>query len=305
MRIVKSCVLRGASYIKTRIWYSIHMMEKAGRETEKLIEELIVQFHMIEHGDVVIAGVSGGADSVCLLLTLCSLREKFGFEVKVCHVNHCLRGAAADADEEYVKKLCGELGVECRVFRKEVELIAEKRKQSCEEAGREVRREAFEQMCAENGGTKIATAHHRDDQAETVLLNIARGTGIRGLCGIVPVRDNRIRPLLSLTRDRIESYLRERGIVWRVDATNEEDDYTRNRIRHKVLPVLENEVNDQTVKHLESLSRQAEEICEYLDYSVRQLWKTCVSVRKKDQEQKESPIELVIEKESFFKVFRQ
>ena len=183
MRIVKSCVLRGASYIKTRIWYSILMMEKAGRETEKLIEELIVQFHMIEHGDVVIAGVSGGADSVCLLLTLCSLREKFGFEVKVCHVNHCLRGAAADADEEYVKKLCGELGVECRVFRKEVELIAEKRKQSCEEAGREVRREAFEQMCAENGGTKIATAHHRDDQAETVLLNIARGTGIRGLCG--------------------------------------------------------------------------------------------------------------------------
>lgn len=221
----------------------------------------------------------------------------------MCHVNHCLRGAAADADEEYVKKLCGELGVECRVFRKEVELIAEKRKQSCEEAGREVRREAFEQMCAENGGTKIATAHHRDDQAETVLLNIARGTGIRGLCGIVPVRDNRIRPLLSLTRDRIESYLRERGIVWRVDATNEEDDYTRNRIRHKVLPVLENEVNDQTVKHLESLSRQAEEICEYLDYSVRQLWKTCVSVRKKDQEQKESPIELVIEKESFFQSF--
>lgn len=118
MRIVKSCVLRGASYIKTRIWYSIHMMEKAGRETEKLIEELIVQFHMIEHGDVVIAGVSGGADSVCLLLTLCSLREKFGFEVKVCHVNHCLRGAAADADEEYVKKLCGELGVECRVSEK-------------------------------------------------------------------------------------------------------------------------------------------------------------------------------------------
>ena len=80
MRIVKSCVLRGASYIKTRIWYSILMMEKAGRETEKLIEELIVQFHMIEHGDVVIAGVSGGADSVCLLLTLCSLREKFGFD---------------------------------------------------------------------------------------------------------------------------------------------------------------------------------------------------------------------------------
>ena len=130
MRIVKSCVLRGASYIKTRIWYSIHMMEKAGRETEKLIEELIVQFHMIEHGDVVIAGVSGGADSVCLAFDALQFAGKSSvYEVKVCHVNHCLRGAAADADEEYVKKLCGELGVECRVFRKEVELIAEKRKQ--------------------------------------------------------------------------------------------------------------------------------------------------------------------------------
>ena len=301
MRMTNSRALRDIICIKIWIWYSIHMMNRTERETEKVIEELIVQFHMIEHGDVVIAGVSGGADSVCLLLVLCALREKFGFDVKVCHVNHCLRGAQADADEEYVKKLCGELGVECRVFRKEVELIAEKRKQSCEEAGREVRREAFEQMCAEDGGTKIATAHHRDDQAETVLLNIARGTGIRGLCGIVPVRENWIRPLLSLTRDMIEAYLREKGIAWRTDATNEEDDYTRNRIRHKVLPVLENEVNDQTVKHLESLSRQAEEVCEYLDYGVEQLWKTCVSIEKK--EQKGGISALNIKKEPFFQGF--
>jgi len=276
-------------------------MNRAGRETEKRIEELIVQFHMIEQGDVVIAGVSGGADSVCLLLALCGLREKYGFDVKVCHVNHCLRGEAADADEAYVRRLCGELKVECRVFRKEVELIAKKRKQSCEEAGREVRKEAFEQMCAENGGTKIATAHHRDDNAETILLNIARGTGIRGLCGIVPMRGKQIRPLLSLTRKEIEGYLRERNIAWCTDATNEEDEYTRNRIRHKVLPVLENEVNRQAVKHLESLSRQAEEVCEYLDYGAEQLWKTCVRIEKKENDTEISA--LMIEKEPFFRGF--
>ena len=138
MRIVKSCVLRGASYIKTRIWYSILMMEKAGRETEKLIEELIVQFHMIEHGDVVIAGVSGGADSVCLLFVLCELRKKLGFEVIVCHVNHQLRAEAAEQDEAYVKELCRILDVPCRIFHENVELIAKKRKESLEEAGRYV-----------------------------------------------------------------------------------------------------------------------------------------------------------------------
>ena len=165
------------------------------------MEKFIRKHGMIGKGDVVIAGVSGGADSVCLLFVLCALRETLGFRVKTCHVNHGLRGAEADEDEEYVRRLCRELEVPCRFFHENVELIAAKRKQSPEEAGRMVRREAFLAMCREDGGTKIATAHHRDDNAETVLLNMARGTGLKGLGGIRPMAGRWIRPLLSLIQE--------------------------------------------------------------------------------------------------------
>ena len=166
------------------------MMKRAERE----VEEFIDKYDMIRDGDTVIVGVSGGADSVCLLFVLCALRKRLGFQVKVCHVNHGLRGEEADADERYVEELCGTLGVPCRIFHKDVELIARKRKQSSEEAGRTARTEAFEEMCAQEGCTKIATAHHREDNAETVLLNAARGSGLKGLCGISPVRGKCILP---------------------------------------------------------------------------------------------------------------
>lgn len=178
------------------------------------MEKFIRKHGMIGKGDVVVAGVSGGADSVCLLFVLCGLRRELGFSVRACHVNHGLRGAEADADEEYVRRLCRDLGVPCRFFHEDVEWIARKRKQSPEEAGRMVRREAFLTMCREDGGTKIATAHHRDDNAETVLLNMARGTGLKGLGGIRPVTGKWIRPLLALTREQTEGYLRRRGITW-------------------------------------------------------------------------------------------
>lgn len=231
---------------------------------------------MIGKGDVVIAGVSGGADSVCLLFVLCALRGKLGFQIKVCHVNHGLRGAEADADEAYVRELCRELEIPCRFFHEDVELIARNRKQSPEEAGRMVRREAFAVMCREDGGTKIATAHHRDDNAETVLWNMARGTGLRGLGGIRPVAGMWIRPLLALTRKQTEGYLRARGISWREDATNSSDDYTRNRIRHHILPALEDQVNPGAARHLDELSRQAQEIWDYLESGVDLAWRKCV-----------------------------
>ena len=140
-------------YFFAWIGYSLHMMKKI----EEKAEALIRKYNMIEKDDVVIAGVSGGADSVCLLFVLCALRETYDFSVRVCHVNHGLRGADADADERFVEALCRELKVPCRVFRRDVELIARKRKQSTEEAGRTVRREAFETMCREEGGTRIAS----------------------------------------------------------------------------------------------------------------------------------------------------
>ena len=147
------------------------------------IENYIRQYHMIEKGDRIVIGVSGGADSVCLLMALCSLQEKLGFQVLVCHVNHELRGEEAAQDEAYVEMLCHKMQVPFFAFHENVELIAKKRKESLEEAGRQ----AFEQLCKEQGGTKIAIAHHSNDNAETMLLNMARGTGLRGLCGIRPV----------------------------------------------------------------------------------------------------------------------
>ncbi len=235
---------------------------------------------MIEEGDRVVAGVSGGADSVCLLFMLCALRERMKFQILVCHVNHGLRGAEADSDEKYVEELCGKLGVPCRIFRENVELTARKRKQSLEEAGRMVRREAFEAMCREYGGTKIATAHHQDDNAETMLLNLARGTGLNGLCGIRPVRERWIRPLLCLGRAEIEKWLESRKIGFCRDATNEEDEYTRNRIRHHIIPALEQQVNMGTVRHLNELSAQLQEVWDFIREQTMEAWDACVSVKE-------------------------
>lgn len=246
------------------------------KNIEEKAETLIRKYNMIEENDVVIAGVSGGADSVCLLFVLCALKEKYNFSIRVCHVNHGLRGADADADEQFVKELCRKLNVPCRVFRRDVELIARNRKQSPEEAGRMVRREAFEIMCREEGGTRIAAAHHCDDNAETILLNLARGTGIRGLCGIRPVYGKWIRPLLGVSRKEIEAALSEAGITWCKDMSNDDDIYTRNRIRHHILPAFQTQVNPETVRHLNELSRQAREIWEYISRGVENAWRQCV-----------------------------
>ena len=250
------------------------MMDKVERKVEVFIRE----HGMLESDDVVIAGVSGGADSVCLLFVLWGLKEKLGFKLRVCHVNHGLRGAEADADEAYVKSLCEKLSVPCRFFHEDVESFAKKWKQSPEEAGRTVRKNAFEAMCREDGGTKIATAHHQGDNAETVLWNMARGTGLKGLRGIRPVEGRCIRPLLALTREETERFLQEKGVRWCEDATNAQDGYTRNRIRHNILPVLAEQVNPQVARHLEELSRQAGEVWDYLERGTDRAWERCVSV---------------------------
>nr|WP_296064785.1 tRNA lysidine(34) synthetase TilS [uncultured Mediterraneibacter sp.] len=248
------------------------MMDKKRKKVEQYIE----QYQMIGRGDRIVTGVSGGADSVCLLFVLCELRKKLGFEVIVCHVNHQLRAEAAEQDEAYVEELCRKLDVPFRIFHENVELIAKNGKKSLEEAGRIVRRNAFETVCRESGANKIATAHHKNDNAETVLLNLARGSGLQGMCGIRPVYGKRIRPLLCLTRKEIEEWLEEEQISYCTDETNEEDEYTRNRIRHKILPVMEQEINRQTVEHINSLSLQAEEIWEYLNLQTDAAWRQTV-----------------------------
>nr|WP_089983934.1 tRNA lysidine(34) synthetase TilS [Clostridium sp. C105KSO13] len=243
----------------------------------KKIKEYIEKYHMIEAGDRIIAGISGGADSVCLFFELLELKKHTNIEIIAVHVNHGIRGETAARDEEFVQKLCEEYQVECAVYHKNVELIAKKRKQSVEEAGRIVRREAFEKALKEYRGTKIATAHHQNDNAETLLMNLARGTGLKGLGGIRPVNGNVIRPLLCLTRREIEDYLEEKKQSYCQDETNEEDDYTRNRLRHFVIPVLEEQVNAQAVRHMNEAMEKMRQVWKYMEEQRQEACRLCVS----------------------------
>lgn len=228
------------------------------------IRDFIKKHDMISKEDYVIAGVSGGADSVCLFFTLLALKSELGAGFTVVHVNHGLRGDAADHDEAFVRQLCEKYAVPLEVLHVHLESIAKKRKQSVEEAGRMVRREAFEEACRKYHGTRIALAHHQNDNAETLLWNLARGTGLPGMGGIRPVNGRYIRPLLCMSRNEIEQFLRERNLSFCTDETNEDTTYTRNRLRHEVIPVLEKEVNTQAVRHMNEAMEQVWEIQDYM-----------------------------------------
>lgn len=248
---------------------------------------------MLTCGDKVIAGVSGGADSVCLFLMLLELREKIGFDLIAVHVHHGLRGEAADQDQRFVEALCEQHRIPLEIFRVNLESIAKKRKQSLEEAGRMVRREAFDSVCQKYGGNKIALAHHQNDNAETLLWNLSRGTGLDGLGGIRPVNGKFIRPLLCMNRKEIEEYLSKRKQSYCIDETNAGTDYTRNKLRHLVLPILEEQVNSAAVRHMNETMEQIWELQEYMQEQVEAAYQECV------QEHSEKACWIQIQQNSF------
>ena len=194
------------------------------------------QYSLFSQGDRIAVGVSGGADSVALLRFLAALRPQFSWDLVVCHIHHGLRGAEADRDECFVRALAEQLGLPCAVSRIDAAALALRDHISVEEAGRMARYAFFAQTAGEGG--RIATAHTLDDSIETVLMNLVRGTGLRGLCGIPRIRGNIVRPLLDCTRAEVEDYLGALGQPYCTDSTNLTDDYTRNRIRHDILPRL-------------------------------------------------------------------
>ena len=228
-------------------------------KTEQKVKVYVERFHMIEPKDTIVLGISGGADSVCLLKILARWKEAWGISLRAVHVHHQLRGEEADADERFVRELCENEGIPCRVFHEDVQGMAQREKIGLEEAGRIARYRCFATVCEDVGGGKIALAHHQDDLAETMLHHLVRGTGMAGLCSLKPVSGNRIRPLLCLEKEEILAYLEAAGQPWRTDSSNLEDDYTRNRIRHHVLEELKTEVNPRAVRHMAQLSEELEE----------------------------------------------
>ncbi|MFU0828638.1 MAG: tRNA(Ile)-lysidine synthase [Lachnoclostridium sp.] len=232
------------------------------------IKNFIDKYNMIQKGDRIVVGVSGGADSVCLFDVLLKLAPVYGHTLFVVHVNHGIRGKEADEDEAYVKKLCLDNQVSFTAMKTDVRAIAAKEGLSEEEAGRKVRYEAFYHCFTENKCNKIAIAHNKNDNAETILFHLFRGSGIKGLTGIQPVRDVIIRPLLNTGRDEIEAYLNENGISYRTDRTNLTSDYTRNKIRHQIISFAKEEINSAAVEHIVSAANKLAEIESYLEKNI-------------------------------------
>lgn len=229
----------------------------------------IKKYNMLSEGDSVVVGLSGGADSCALLHFLCTLRDEMRLGVYACHVNHLIRGDEADRDEDFVRELCDRLSVQLFVRRVCVEKLAQEMKIGCEECGREVRYRFFEET-AQKYNAKIATAHTASDNAETILLHMTRGCGIHGLCGIPPVRDRIIRPLLEATREDIEAYCIKNRIDYVTDSTNLTREYSRNRIRLDVLPVLK-QINPAVVSTLVRMSNTVRDTDMYLNYEAEGL----------------------------------
>ena len=232
---------------------------------EDKILETISKYNMIKSGEKVVVAVSGGPDSMALLNALINLKEKLQCELIVAHVNHMIR-SVADSETEYVKEFCKSKGIECFVKKIDVISLANEQKIGTEEAGRNVRYEFFDEVFNKVNADKIAIAHNANDNAETVLMNVLRGTGISGLKGIEPVRDNKfIRPLIETERADIEKYCEEMELNPKFDESNKDNTYTRNKIRNVLIPFLKEEFNPSVVEGLNRLSSLASQENKYIE----------------------------------------
>lgn len=232
---------------------------------DKVIET-IDKNKMLNYGDKVIVGVSGGPDSMSLLHILIKLKDKYGLSLYAAHVNHSLRGIESDQDEEFVREYCRKEGIGFYSRKVDIGRISSERGVSTETTGREERYAFFKELKDELHADKIALAHNANDQAETILMRIIRGTGIEGLAGIKPVRDGIfIRPLIEIARTEIEKYCEENGIEPRIDRTNSENIYSRNKIRLELIPYLNNNFKCNIVDGLNRLSKIIEKDNEFLE----------------------------------------
>ena len=266
-----------------------YIYNKEGRKSTKegdgmyrTILEFIRRNRLLAPGDRIIVALSGGADSVCLLVVLNELKDELGISLKAVHVHHGLRGLEADRDSEYARELSRSLGVPFSCTHVDAAGYAKEHKMSVEEAGRHLRYEIFEKERMEFCGNKIAVAHHADDQAETILYHLFRGTGLKGLGGIRPMRDRIVRPLLSVSKEEILAYLKEKGISYCEDSTNSHTDYARNRIRGFLLPNIREQINPRASENILHAGEMAAKANEYLEKQAENFLKEWGS-RKTDE----------------------
>ena len=231
---------------------------------EKILDT-IKKYNLIQNGDNVVIGVSGGPDSICLLHILNLLKKELGFNICVAHVNHMIR-KEAEEETKYVQEFCKNLGIECFVKKIDVLDIAKREKTGTEETGRKIRYEFFEEVLEKTNSNKIVTAHNNNDKVETIIMNVLRGSGATGLKGIEAIRDGKyIRPLIETQRYEIEEYCKANNLEPRIDKSNNDNTYTRNKIRNIVIPYIQEEFNPNIIKTINRLSQVVTEESQYLE----------------------------------------
>ncbi len=233
------------------------------------VKSTIQKYKLINDNDKIVIGVSGGPDSICLL----SVLNKLNYNLCVAHINHGLR-ENANIDEKYVKDFCKELNIPCYV--KKVNLKENLNKMTVEEAGRKIRYDFFNEVMEKENCNKIATAHNSNDNAETVLMNMIRGTGLSGLKGIEPIRGNVIRPLIECNRKEIEEYCNKNNLEPRHDESNDETLYTRNKIRLELIPYIEKNINTNVVNNINRMSDIVSEEEIFISNQVDSAYSECV-----------------------------
>lgn len=239
------------------------------------VKQAIEKHDLLQPGDGIVVGVSGGADSVCLLHVLHQLQEEWHLSLYPVHVNHMLRGEESMGDEAYVQQLCQDMHLLLQVFRIDIAAAAEQQGLSLEEAGRDARYAVFQSAAEKAGAQRIAVAHHRNDVAETVLMNLLRGSGLDGLKGMDWKRGSIIRPLLETERSEIEAYCTFHQLQSRIDSSNKLSIYTRNKIRLDVIPFIDQTMGSHLVRSLSRMAGLVREDIEFLEAETQKAYQRC------------------------------
>lgn len=213
------------------------------KATEQKVLRFIKENELLLSGEKVLVALSGGPDSVFLLHFLNKFKKKFKIEIGAAHINHLLRGKDSERDEQFCKAICDELSIPIYVHCQNIKVYSKKNKISLEAAGRKIRYNFFEKISKVNGYDKIVTAHNADDNTETVLLNLIKGTGLKGISGIPVKRNNIVRPILSLSKKEILDYLEKNKFEYRIDESNLSNDFERNFLRNEIVPLLQKNLN--------------------------------------------------------------